>query len=26
LQVLWMNVEKYLHYTDFQTSIKMNGK
>ncbi len=24
--VLWMNVEKYVHYTDYQTSIKMNVK
>lgn len=26
LKVLWMNVKKYLHYTDYQTSIKMNIK
>src|SRR5687768_14423591 len=24
LRVLWMNVKKYIHYTDYQTSIKMN--
>lgn len=24
LRVLWMNVEKYIHYTDYQSSIKMN--
>lgn len=24
LKVLWMNVEKYLHYTDYRASIKMN--
>lgn len=24
LKVLWMNVAKYIHYTDYQTSIKMN--
>jgi hypothetical protein len=26
LKVLWMNVKKYIHYTDYQTSIKMNIK
>lgn len=26
LNVLWMNVEKYIHYTDYQTTIKMNRK
>jgi hypothetical protein len=26
LKVLWMNVKKYVHYTDYQTSIKMNIK
>jgi hypothetical protein len=26
LKVLWMNVTKYTHYTDYQTSIKMNIK
>jgi hypothetical protein len=24
LKLLWMNVEKYIHYTDYQSSIKMN--
>ena len=24
LKVLWMNAEKYIHYTDYQTAIKMN--
>ena len=24
LKILWMNAEKYIHYTDYQTSIKMN--
>ncbi|MGZ5191266.1 MAG: BNR-4 repeat-containing protein [Flavisolibacter sp.] len=24
LRMLWMNAEKYIHYTDYQTSIKMN--
>lgn len=24
LRVLWMNVNRYVHYTDYQTSIKMN--
>ena len=24
-QVLWMNIEKYLHYTDFQGAIKVSG-
>lgn len=24
LRVLWMNIEKYVHYTDYQTAIKMN--
>ena len=24
LRVLWMNVEKYNHYTDFQTAVKVN--
>ena len=24
LKVLWMNIEKYIHYTDFQSSIKTN--
>lgn len=24
LRVLWMNVDRYVHYTDYQTSIKMN--
>jgi hypothetical protein len=24
LTLLWMNVEKYLHYTDVKTAIKMN--
>jgi hypothetical protein len=26
LKLLWMNVKKYIHYTDYQTSIKMNIK
>jgi hypothetical protein len=25
-RVLWMNVKKYIHYTDYQSSIKMNIK
>ena len=24
LTVLWMNVEKYIHYTDYKTSVRMN--
>lgn len=24
LRVLWLNVERYTHYTDYQTSVKMN--
>jgi len=24
LRVLWLNVERYVHYTDYQTAIKMN--
>jgi hypothetical protein len=24
LKLLWMNTEKYIHYTDYQSSIKMN--
>jgi hypothetical protein len=24
--VLWMNVQKYIHWTDFRTSIKMDVK
>ena len=26
LRVLWMNIEKYNHYTDYNTSVKMNIK
>jgi hypothetical protein len=26
LRVLWMSVKKYIHYTDYQTSIKMNAR
>lgn len=26
LSVLWLNVKKYVHYTDYQTAVKMNVK
>ncbi len=26
LQVLWLNVEKYVHYTNYKTAVKMNIK